>query len=146
MKRYSLGFAFGTNQGEETVLLIRKTKPSWQAGKLNGVGGHIEDGETPIEAMVREFQEETGIQTARDDWRHYLILRGPKWEMHVYTTSKVDISQAQTLTEELVVTTAVKRGLDAGCLDNVPWLVAAAKDQSLTGGYLAVDYGAFEAG
>ena len=42
--RYVLGFLFRDNC--TSVVLIRKDKPRWQAGLLNGVGGKINDGET----------------------------------------------------------------------------------------------------
>lgn len=57
--QYVLGIMF--SEDEERVLAIWKNRPDWQAGKLNGIGGKIEDGETPIEAMRREFREETGF-------------------------------------------------------------------------------------
>lgn len=43
----------------DKVLLIEKKRPKWQEGKLNLVGGKIERGETPIDAAIREFDEET---------------------------------------------------------------------------------------
>ena len=45
----------------DSVLMIRKKRPDWQAGKLNLPGGHIEEGETPAEAAARELFEETGL-------------------------------------------------------------------------------------
>jgi 8-oxo-dGTP diphosphatase len=56
--RYVLGFCF--DFGYHNVLLIEKSHPAWQAGKLNGIGGKIEEGESPSKAMAREFREETG--------------------------------------------------------------------------------------
>jgi len=87
----------------QEFLLIKKTHPEWQAGKLNGIGGKIEnteileggDGnkyglpETPHQAMVREFYEETGIQTPEKRWRCFHI---EEYEIDQNTkTSKVKI-------------------------------------------------------
>lgn len=58
MQEYVLGFLFDKIGN---IVLIKKTKPEWQAGRLNAVGGHIEDGEDSFQAIVRKFQEETGV-------------------------------------------------------------------------------------
>ena len=42
------------------VLLIRK-KRGLGAGKINGPGGKLEPGETPLESAIREAQEEIGV-------------------------------------------------------------------------------------
>ena len=44
-------------QRDEEVLLIRK-KRGLGAGKINGPGGRIEPGETPVECAIRETEEE----------------------------------------------------------------------------------------
>ena len=46
----------------DDVLLLQgaKDKRLW-AGKYNGLGGHIEPGETPRQAAARELQEEAGL-------------------------------------------------------------------------------------
>ncbi len=71
---YSLGFVFNTMQTH--VLLLRKARPAWQAGKLNGIVGHIEPGELPIDAMVREFAEEAGVRTILRDWNLFAVMDG----------------------------------------------------------------------
>lgn len=58
MKHFAIGFVF--NKAKDAVLLIEKRKPKWQAGYWNGPGGKIEIDETPLEAINREFLEETG--------------------------------------------------------------------------------------
>lgn len=72
-KKYVVGFAFSHDYTR--VVLIRKNKPEWQAGYLNGVGGKIEDGEDFLEAMIREFKEEAGILIPR--WKRFARLEFP---------------------------------------------------------------------
>ena len=45
---------------DDEVLLIRK-KRGIGAGKINGPGGKVDPGETPLEAAVRETREEVGV-------------------------------------------------------------------------------------
>jgi 8-oxo-dGTP diphosphatase len=66
MKSYVLGFMF--NEAKNRVVLIQKKRPEWQKGKWNGVGGHIEPGESCEHAMVRTFREETGVTTGYGYW------------------------------------------------------------------------------
>lgn len=69
--RYVVGFLFA---GDRWVLLLRKNRPAWQAGKLNGPGGKVEVGETFAEAMFREFVEE--VEYAVTTWEHFATLKG----------------------------------------------------------------------
>jgi len=71
------------------VALVRKIKPKWQAGRLNGIGGGIESGETPLEAMCREWAEETGI--IFDDWTHFAEIRFPETVVHFFKASVFDL-------------------------------------------------------
>lgn len=54
--RGTLMFVLGDGQ----ALLIRK-KRGLGAGKINAPGGKIDPGETPLQAAVRETQEEVGV-------------------------------------------------------------------------------------
>lgn len=81
-KRYVLGFYFD-EASDNAVLLIRKEKPDWQKGLLNGLGGSIEDGETTQAAMAREFQEEAGVKISSSEWEHVITLNTKCWELNV---------------------------------------------------------------
>lgn len=96
---YVVGLAFSPAADE--VILIRKLKPEWQKGLLNGVGGKIEPGEAPIDAMTREFKEETGVDTTLDDWKLFLALRGETSTVYFYRTF-MDISKCRTVEKEKV--------------------------------------------
>ena len=48
-------------QPGEKILLVKKDRPAWQSGRLNLVGGKIEEGETPEQAALRELKEEAGF-------------------------------------------------------------------------------------
>lgn len=81
---YVLGFLF-SGGNLEAVSLIRKNKPNWQAGKLNGIGGKIEAGETPRRAMSREFHEEAGVDIQPGLWTSVTkIVFATGDEMHVF--------------------------------------------------------------
>lgn len=67
------------------VALVRKNKPTWQAGKLNGIGGAVEPGEHPRLAMWREWIEETGH--AQPEWNHFATLRFDSATVHFFKAS-----------------------------------------------------------
>lgn len=52
---------------DERILLIRK-KRGLGAGKINGPGGRVESGETPLECAVREVEEELLVTPTGVTW------------------------------------------------------------------------------
>jgi 8-oxo-dGTP diphosphatase len=64
--RQRANLLFIVHAGE--ILLIRK-KRGFGAGKINGPGGKVDPGETPLAAALRETFEELGI-TVRDAAQH----------------------------------------------------------------------------
>ncbi len=82
--RYVLGFCF--DFGYHNVLLIEKQRPTWQMGKLNGIGGKIEEGETPAAAMTREFWEETEGLVGDPAFTPYGRLTGLDFEVWLFHT------------------------------------------------------------
>lgn len=71
MNRYVVGFLFDTKK--TVVLLVEKKRPEWQKGLLNGVGGSIEEGETPEQTMHREAREEVGLTPG---WIQKGVMKG----------------------------------------------------------------------
>jgi ADP-ribose pyrophosphatase YjhB (NUDIX family) len=47
---------------ENKILLARRFNTWFHDGDWSVTAGHVESGESPIEAMIREAQEEAGIQ------------------------------------------------------------------------------------
>jgi 8-oxo-dGTP diphosphatase len=122
IQRYVAGFAF--NYTHSLVALVKKSRPQWQAGRLNGIGGHIELGENPNEAMVREFLEETGVKTKADDWRLYQVLQSNLWEVSFFYTI-CNIQDCTTQTDEEIIITDVNN-LPGNCITNLYWLIPLA--------------------
>ena len=44
------------------ILFIHKGRNDMNTGKYLGVGGHMEPGESPVDCILREIEEETGIR------------------------------------------------------------------------------------
>lgn len=129
---YCLGLAF-TPTGE--LVVVKKNRPQWQSGLLNAPGGHVEEGETPLESMIREFEEETNILAQA--WEQIFTVQFPSAELHVFTTnlSPAQLSDLRSVTDELITvvspTSIIDRTLP--CVGNLPWMVAFAANE--TGNY-----------
>lgn len=51
------------------VLMMRRAKASYEGGKYMPPAGHVEAGELPQDAAVRETREETGVTVRAEDVR-----------------------------------------------------------------------------
>lgn len=122
MKNYVVGFLFDV--GLQHVVLIRKNRPEWQSGCLNGVGGHIEDGESPHDAMVREFREETGVTV--NEWRGFCDHTWESGARVHFFVAKGNIAEVQTTTNEEIVTIAVSDLYGWAIVSNFVWLIHMA--------------------
>lgn len=121
---YVAGFLIERYESYEGVILIRKRRPDWQAGRLNGVGGHIEPGETAAQAMRREFQEEAGLDI--DDWEHFATVRG-HWGSVAFFRAFRPVADVKTMTDEPIEAHAIDEALTSGqCLPNLSWLIPLA--------------------
>lgn len=81
---------FLTRPGE--ILLLLRNKPP-NRGLWNGVGGHIEPGETPLSACLREVAEETGYRLADARYAGVLSWEGfeiPPGGVHIFVAPAPD--------------------------------------------------------
>ncbi|WP_068774297.1 8-oxo-dGTP diphosphatase [Paenibacillus sp. FJAT-26967] len=102
-------------QGDRFLLLNRE-KPSWM-GCWNGIGGKLEEGETPRESMEREILEETGITDYKLHYKGLVTWLTNEAEiggMYLYTAE---------VTEDFVFAGPVKT--EEGILDwkKIDWIL-----------------------
>src|SRR6185437_16068507 len=64
MLKYTICFI---KQGEK-ILMLNREYSEWM-GVWNGVGGKIEPNETPLECILREVKEETGINLKTAEYK-----------------------------------------------------------------------------
>jgi 8-oxo-dGTP diphosphatase len=137
--KYVLGFLFSDD--EEFCVLVQKNKPEWQAGLLNGVGGKIEDGETALAAVRREFLEETGVDTSLIEWRPFCEMFGNDWVVYCFMARDREWHKVGTTTPEKIICVSVKELRTLSCVSNLYWLVQMALDKNYGKQFYAViDY------
>lgn len=118
------------SENKQCVALIEKLKPEWQKGLRNGIGGKIEIGETPYEAMRREFREETGyLQTS---WKGFAEIHGKDWSVYFFKcfVPLEILFQLKSITEEQVITAGVGDMCQphSKIIQNLRWLLPLALD------------------
>lgn len=127
---YVAGLLFSSDG--KLVALVRKNRPAWQAGRLNAIGGKIEGDETPLQAMVREFVEETGVLTHGSTWSPVAVLAGGFGAVHFFAAwDDRALDRIRTMTDEAIVTFAVGIALSArDLIPNLRIIVPLALDRS----------------
>lgn len=143
LHKYVLGFCF--NEDYSKVALIRKNRPGWQKGLLNGIGGKVDGTESDLEAMTREFTEETSVRV--EYWRRFATMKSmpngarafvnnrweehpdpENWEVAVFASNISDelFDQLKTTTDEPVTTLPIALLDYFKTIDNIKWLVNLA--------------------
>jgi 8-oxo-dGTP diphosphatase len=122
MIHYVTGFLFSPDK--QSVVLINKNRPEWQKGYVNGVGGKIESDEIPIDAMIREFYEETGVKIY--DWRKFACINGPDYIVHFFCASSDKYLSVESKTDEEVFFYELSELPDINVISNTRWLIPMA--------------------
>lgn len=131
---YVAGFLFDPKLRH--VVLVQKGKPAWQAGYYNGVGGKVERGETPVEAMAREFEEEAGLALPAWEWERFAVVNfeGARGDgtvtngaaVHFFRAFSDEYGRVRSREEEPVRVVPL---MDLGGLPRIPnldWLIPMA--------------------
>lgn len=73
----------------DAQILLAMKKQGFGAGKWNGLGGKVRDGETIEVAAVREIREEARVEVRSEDLEQvgtltFFFAGEPKWEAYVF--------------------------------------------------------------
>jgi len=107
--KYTVGLIF--DQDCKNILLLRKNKPSWMIGRLNGIGGKVEGNETALECMIRESKEETTIQD--ENWQFIGDVCGPDFLVSWFAIYGQDFSKIDARTDERLINVYVAEMFEA---------------------------------
>jgi len=131
MTNYVCGFMFDFQK--EKVALIKKNKPEWQKGSLNGIGGKIEEGETALDAMCREFEEEAGLRTLQSDWYPLITMTGNDWCVNFFFCAErinsLELLQSKT-DEEVVIIDLIDLDIEP-VIPNLRWIIPMCLDKKV---------------
>lgn len=145
MIKYVVGFLF--DKSLNMVVLIEKQSPEWQKDKWNGVGGKLEPGETPLQAMIREFKEETAMDVT--DWTQFCTIHGRNSEItFFYSVAEAErLMEVRTVTKEQLGIWSLARVSmwNFPLLPNIRWILpmalVAIKEKPTESFKISVDYG-----
>ena len=133
MINYTVGLLFSENR--DNVILINKTKPEWQRGKLNGVGGKMENNETPSQCIEREFEEEAGLKIS--NWELFTTLTdNQNWTVFFFRsfTPFDNLLKCQSMTKEKIQICDISaREWPTNLIENLTWMIplALSKDDGI---------------
>lgn len=127
MTDFVLGFAFDPNFLD--VMMIYKKRPNFLKFQFNGVGGKIEEGETPEEAMVRECKEETSLNLL---WSPMTKLQFADAVVYVFATTTCELYEYTDATDEPIVVLQTY-SLPDNTVFNCKWLIPMIIDSMRSG-------------
>ncbi len=134
--KYVAGFLFSMDGAH--VALVEKQKPEWQKDKWNGIGGKIEQNESALSAMQREFKEEAGLDI--ENWTPFCVLsgndagyveNGNSFEVHFFSHFSDDVYKVKTMETEKILYHSTKAITFMETVPNLKWLIPLALERGL---------------
>lgn len=129
------------NKDKNEVLLINK-KTGLGAGKVNAPGGRIEAGEMPIEAVVRECQEEVGLTPQEPEHvgdLFFIFKNGHSLRGFVYTAEAWEGDMIETDEAEPFWCDMARIPYDKMWADDSLWLEKALNGTKISGRFIFDD-------
>ena len=130
-----VGFLFDAEY--KNVMLVKKNRPPWQDGKINGVGGKIEKDEAPLMAMHREFFEETGHLI--NNFKNFAILNGSGWRVYFYEAMVLELKILEEFDNDEEIIIEQVNNLPNNSISNLRWLMYLALDNDIMRPTIAYD-------
>lgn len=88
-------------ENSEGKFLIQKTSKE-KGDVFSTTGGHIDSGETPLEAIIRETKEEIGVDITSEEIQDYgYLMYDVPLRFMFYTKKDVDINNTKLQKEEV---------------------------------------------
>jgi len=123
------------------ILLIRK-KRGIGAGKINGPGGRLEPGESPIDCAIREVEEELGVTPAglvAMGEHRFQFVDGYAIHVHVYLASDFSGEARETDEAEPLWTPIDRIPYEQMWADDILWLPRILRGTRCSGRYVFDD-------
>lgn len=94
MKRVAATLCYLRRGGRTLMLHRNKKEGDVHRGKWNGLGGKLEEGESPEDCVAREIREECGLELKEPRLRGVLTFpafkAGEDWLVFVYTATRFE--------------------------------------------------------
>ena len=123
---YVLALLFTPDARE--VVLVRKIRPAWQAGRINALGGKLHEGEHVLEAARREVREEAGVDVT--GWQEFLVWHDAEYRLRAVRAFDEAARAARTAEDQEVILVPVD-ALPANVIDNLRWMIPLAVDRDV---------------
>lgn len=123
---YVLALLFTADARE--VVLVRKTRPAWQEGRVNALGGKMHPHEAVSDAARREVREEAGIDVG--GWEEFLVWHDPEYRLRAVRAFDDAARRARTAEDQEVFLARVD-ALPPNVIDNLRWIIPLALDRDV---------------